>query len=241
MGVAVITGGGAFFMVATGGKDKAGSVQAAIPQAKQMETVRVLVADQTFERGTAIDPALTTWLKWPADSVPPHLITEDDEEFYESLSSRRARTTIHEGEPIIEAKTVQQGDSGLMAALLTPGMRAISANLSGDSTTSGFVLPGDRVDIIATGREGAETVTQTILSNVRVIAIDQTLREEGGPNSIKGSSVTFELSPSEVRPFLVAREGKALTLVLRSMFDGEVQERKNESSSEVIVLRYGQG
>lgn len=241
LGVALLAGGGAFFLVAMGGnEEEPAPITQIIPQATDKKTVRVLVADTTFARGAQIDPAATTWAKWPEDVVPDHVITEADEAFYESLSGRRARTTIYEGEPIIRAKTVEQGDKGAMAALLTPGMRAVSASITGDATASGFVLPGDRVDVMRTGDVDGETATRVILSDVRVIAIDTTLQTEGGPVALGGSRVTFELKPPQVSPFIQARETGTLTLVLRSLFEGEVPT-DDMHADEVIVLRYGQG
>jgi pilus assembly protein CpaB len=240
LGVALLAGGGAFFMVAMGGGDEAAPVAQIIPQVSDTKTVRVLVADRTFQRGEQIDPAATAWAKWPEDAIPDHVITEDNEAFYDSLPSLRARTAIYDGEPIIAAKTVAQGDRGVVAALLTPGMRAVSANVSGDRTASGFVLPGDRVDIMTTANVDGQPRTTVLLSNVRVLAIDNTLQDEGNPLAIKGSQVTFELTPSQVGTLVAAKEGGNLTLVLRSLFDGEVVEEE-EATDQVIVLRYGQG
>ena len=240
LGVAAVAGGGAFFMVATGGEDSgpAQIVEQVVPASKGPETVRVLVADRTFSRGDRIDPAATAWIDWPEDAVPDHVVTEEDEAFYASLTGLRARTTIYENEPIIAAKTVAQGDKGMMAALLTPGMRAVSARLSGADASSGFVLPGDRVDVLVTEGKGEARTTETAFSGVRIIAIDQQVQEEGTPGSISGSEVTLELRPDQVEEFVEARSRGELTLVLRSIFDGAVPD---VPAAEVVVLRYGAG
>lgn len=236
LGVALVAGGGAFFMVATGDEPVSEQVAQIVPKERGPAMVRVLVSDVIVERGERIDPAATAWVKWPEDSLPAHVITEADEAFYDSLSGLRARTTIYEGEPIIKEKTVAQGDRGLMSALLTPGMRAVSAQISGEATSSGFVLPGDRVDVMVTSGRGGVSSTELAFANVRVIAIDNEITEEGGGKAILGTSVTFELRPDQVREFITLRESTALTLVLRSIFDAAVPE---VPSSEIIVLRYG--
>lgn len=238
LGVALVAGGGAFFMVATGDKPVAEQVAQVVPQERGPKMVRVLVADQAFNRGDRIDPAATAWVKWPEDSVPEHVVTDADEAFYDSLGSRRARTTIYDGEPIIAAKTVAQGDKGMMAALLTPGMRAVSASIGGDATSSGFVLPGDVVDVMVTTGRGDARRTETAFTGVRVIAIDNQIQEEAGPNAITGASVTFELRPDQVQEFITLREAAEMTLVLRSIFDAAVPE---VPSSDIIVMRYGAG
>ena len=236
LGVAAIAGGGAFFMVATGDEPLAEQVAQVVPQERGPEMVRVLIADQTFARGDRIDPAATEWLKYPAENVPAHFITDDNEAFYNGLSGLRARTTIYEGEPIIAAKTVAQGDHGMMAALLTPGMRAVSANISGAQTSAGFVLPGDVVDVTTTRKVGEETVTQTVFTGLRVIAIDQNIQQEGGAKAMAGATVTFELRPDQVEDFVTERAGGSMNLVLRSIFDAAVPEAP---STDIVVLRYG--
>lgn len=236
LGVAVAAGAGAFFIAARDGGDAADAVPAPV---QERASVRVLVADVTFLRGQIVDPAFTTWVKWPKDQVPEHLVTEDDQAFYEELPSLRAKTTIYEGEPIIKAKTAAQGDRGLLAALLTPGMRAVSAAIAGQATSSGFVMPGDRVDILGTFG-GA---TEPVLENVKVLAIDNIVGndgETGDQGFILGRTVTFELAPAEVELFLDARENGTLTLALRSLAEGEA-EAAGMPTGEVIVLRYGQG
>ena len=241
LGVALVAGGGAFFLVASGGGDEAPITQV-IPSQKEAATVRVLVADATFERGAPLNQEQTAWVKWPADEVPAHVITEENEAFYAALPGKRARTTIYEGEPIIPAKIVGQGDRGVMAALLTPGMRAVSVAVPPVDAAAGFVLPGDRVDILAT----SDGQTRTVYSSVRVIAIDNTIRQENGPLAIKGGSVTVELPPSEVQRFVGIRQTARMTMVLRSMFEegsglrGEGEEAPAPPRSEIIVMRYGQ-
>ena len=102
-------------------------------------------------------------------------------------------------------------------------------------TAAGFVLPGDRVDVIATTNEGSRTA----YTDVRVIAIDNTISEEGGPLAIRGSTVTFELPPSEVQRFVSLQASAQLTLALRSMFEGRAE--RDAPRGEIIVMRYAQG
>lgn len=239
LGLALAAGGGAFFLAASGGDEEGGPVAQVIPTQKEAPTVRVLVADATFERGARLTQEETAWVKWPADNVPEHVVTEDDEAFYASLTGKRARTTIYEGEPIIRAKIVDQGDRGVMAALLTPGMRAVTVELPATETAAGFILPGDRVDVLTT--EGG--ATRTAYSDVRVIAIENTIRQENAPLAIRGALVTFELPPHEVERFVELRGSARMTLILRSMFDPQIEPGAEPDlpRNEIIVMRYGQG
>ena len=235
--VALVAGGGAFFLVATGGGDGDAPMAQVIPQQKESPTVRVLVADVTFERGALLSQEAVTWVKWPADDVPEHVVTEENEAFYAEIGTKRARTTIYEGEPIIPAKIVSQGDRGVMAALLTPGMRAVTVELPPMDTAAGFIVPGDRVDVLSLTDDGP---VRTAYSNVRVIAIDNVIREENGPLAIQGALVTFELPPSEVARFVELRRSARMSLVLRSLFEGDAQVEDAGPRGEIIVMRYGQ-
>ena len=235
--VALVAGGGAFFLVAAGGGGGDTPMAQVIPQQKEAPTVRVLVADVTFERGALLSQETTAWVKWPADEVPEHVVTEENEAFYAEIGSKRARTTIYEGEPIIPAKIVGQGDRGVMAALLTPGMRAVTVELPPMDTAAGFVVPGDRVDVLTLTPDGS---VRTAYTDVRVIAIDNVIREENGPLAIQGALVTFELPPSEVARFIALRQSARMSLVLRSLFEGDAPVEDAAPRGEIIVMRYGQ-
>lgn len=208
---------------------------------------RVLVAKSEIEQGAVLDEEATRWMRWPADAVPDIYVTEDEAEFVEALSEKRARRTIYQNEPIFAENTVEHGDRGMLASIMTPGMRAVTARLSEDRTSGGFILPGDRVDVFATpdGEEGAADRsgggTQLVLSNVRVLAIDQVARAEEGIQAITGRTVTLEVRPADVQRFIEARDNQSLTLVLRSVFDSDHPERSGEDPSTVLVIRYGQG
>ena len=242
LGVALLAGGGAFFLVASG-DDTPEVITQAIPQQETIETVRVLVADTEFAQGERLDPKKTKWVKWPKKGLPDFLVTDENKTFYEELSLAVARTTIVAGEPITEAKIVHPGSQGMLAALLTPGMRAVTMDVSSRQSAAGFILPGDRVDVFATldNDDGTSMESGVLYSNIRVLAVDQTMQQDS-EGAIVGRTVTLELAPSQVARFLTARESGSLNLALRSVFrpaDGEELIQEVEPA-EVLVIRYGQ-
>ena len=121
-----------------------------------------------------------------------------------------ARVIIFPGEPIRDAKLVGK-DQSLMSSILPSGKRAIAVEITADTSAGGFILPNDYVDVIMTRRAtnisgGESFVTETILSNIRVLAIDQTIREDEEGRKVKvGQTATLELTPSQSEIVTVAR------------------------------------
>jgi pilus assembly protein CpaB len=138
-----------------------------------------------------------------------------------------------------------------MAAILPSGMRAISTEISPESGAGGFILPNDRVDVILSKRDknpdrtGPDVVnSEIILSNVRVLAIDQAPKEKDGQNTVIGKTVTLELKPEQAETLARARQTGTLALALRSITDVNMVENTTEDraarrSDSVNVVRYG--
>ena len=199
-------------------------------------TARVLVADREIPTGRTLGPEDLRWQAWPADAVSANFFTEgEDVEAIEDLTGSAARLVIVEGEPITTNKIVDLDGTGVLAALLRPGMRAISIPISEITGAGGFILPGDFVDILLTRQitiheideDTGEVVnsekhhqTDTIMRTVRVLAIDQQLNETEQAASV-GNSATLELTPEQAELITLTRqtaqqERGFLTLSLRS-------------------------
>ena len=137
------------------------------------------------------------------------------------------RDPILSGEPIQARKVVRAGESGFLAAFLDPGMRAMSVPVSADTAAGGFILPGDRVDVLLTreveARVGEETVrrtvTATVLQNLRVLAIDQATQAPTEEKSVVGNTATLEVNSRDAETLALARAEGDLTIVLRSYAD----------------------
>ena len=153
-----------------------------------------------------------------------------------------ARSPFIAGEPIREPKLVKADGSGFMAAILPTGMRAVSTEISPETGAGGFILPNDRVDVILSKREknadrpdAADIVnSEIILSNVRVLAIDQAPKEKDGQNAVVGKTVTLELKPEQAETLARARQTGTLSLALRSIADVnmvENQDRRQRSEA----------
>ena len=159
------------------------------------------------------------------------------------------RAPILSGQPISTVAVVHGEKSGFMAATLTDGMRAVSIPISVDSGAGGFILPNDRVDVILSRREkngdqsnGSDSVrSEIILSNIRVLAIDQTPREKDGQNTVLGKTATLELKPAQAETLARARQSGTISLALRSLADASAVSSDDDmhKRDSVNIVRYG--
>ncbi len=235
LGLALVAGVAAFFLMMNNQSDAPVQVM----QAVQEKTVRVLVADRDFQRGERLTAESVKWVDWPEKALSPSYLTEETGGDPAELAEAVARTTIVTGEPIIESKIVRVGSSGLLAAVLAPGMRAVTMRITPETAVSGFILPGDRVDVYYSEADGEYTATKMMFEDVRVLAINTVYSETPETPTIEGANATVELTPDDAELFIKARSSRGqLSFALRSVFlppEGAVA-RRNQSSE---VIRYG--
>ena len=221
--------------------------------AVQLQTVDVLVARSDIGLGQTVNPDDLQWQTWPAATASNSFIRRNERpDATTQIAGSIARAPFIAGEPIREPKLVKANGSGFMAAILPTGMRAISTEISPETGAGGFILPNDRVDVILSKREknqdrtGATDVvnSEIILSNVRVLAIDQAPKEKDGQNAVVGKTVTLELKPEQAETLARARQSGTLSLALRSiadinMVENTTEDRGPKRSDSVNVVRYG--
>ena len=221
-------------------------------QPQQIASVDVLVAKSDIEMGKSISADDVTWQAWPTNANTGNFIRKSDHpNAVSELAGSVARAPFIAGEPIREAKLVKVKGSGFMAAILPSGMRAVSIGVSPESAAAGFILPNDHVDVVLTRRDreaekaaGIEVHTsETILADIRVLAIDQQLEEKNGQKVVVGKTATLELTPGQVEVVTLARQTGTLSLALRSITDAGKATIKSEDDKgkrdAVNVVRFG--
>lgn len=196
---------------------------------EEVDYTQVLSVVEPMNKGDRVRDGDLRWIDWPTEAVTAALIINDssaDVSAMESLMGALVRESLTPGDPLIMSRFIRAGDAGIMAALLNPGMRAVTVRISVDTASGGFIQPGDKVDIILQetiqpdGEVGSSTVPKyvaaTIFENVTVLAIDQSFSNnpEGGA-AIPGSTATLELSPRDAERVTVAQVRGDLSLVLR--------------------------
>ncbi len=271
LGAMVVLGAGVFYAMQNLDGAQAPVQQAAEPriEVQEVEYVPVLAIDADLSVGQRITEDMLTSIKWPAEALTTNLINIDDQpdakaQFVNAL----ARQPLAQGETLSRAKVIMAGDSGIMAALLKPGMRAVTTRISVDTAAGGFIQPGDRVDVIMResfairrdndtqgGQQSSAERTnlflaQTLFENVKVLAIDQTFTTSAESGAaIPGSTATFELSQSDAELLQEAEGYGDLYLTLRGVngsgYEGRssaavARDDKPDAPSTLTVYRNGE-
>jgi pilus assembly protein CpaB len=216
----------------------------------QLQTVDILVAKNDIGLGQSLTADDVQWQTWPAATASKNFLRRNERpEATNDVIGSIARAPFIAGEPIREPKLVKANGSGFMAAILPTGMRAVSTEISPETGAGGFILPNDRVDVILSKREknpdksGPDLVhAEIILSNIRVLAIDQAPKEKDGQNSVVGKTATLELKPDQAEILARARQSGTLSLALRSIADVNAVEKPVDvikRGEGVNVVRYG--
>ncbi|WP_375461751.1 Flp pilus assembly protein CpaB [uncultured Enterovirga sp.] len=217
-----------------------------------VSTVDVLVATSELPVGQTLRPGDLRWQSWPSDYVPTGSITKAQapgglEEFTGSI----VRQASLAGEPVRREKLVKANSNAFMSAILPSGMRAVAISIDtrGATSAGGFILPNDRVDILRTYRDDEASksggvdvqLSETILPNVRILAIGQNIQERNGEKVVSGETATLEVTPSQAEALALAQKTGQLSLALRSLADAGQTEitREDKSDGSVTVVRYG--
>jgi pilus assembly protein CpaB len=198
--------------------------------AVEKPAISVLVAAHDLPTGSFIRPEDLRWQTWPEGQIADTYLLKD-KEAPEALSGAVVRLRIVAGEPITNNRVIKPGDRGFLAAVLTPGMRAVAVPVTPISGVAGLVFPGDHVDIIlshqirkeAAGNEAASTAfaSETVLTDLRILAIDQSTADiEGKP--VLAKTATFEVTPKQVEAIEVASALGTLYLSLRAIAGSNV-------------------
>jgi pilus assembly protein CpaB len=218
---------------------------APVKQVRVSDTVQVLVASKDIPMGTTLNDGSLTWQDWPKTGTSDKFMVREGSgsEVTAKVLGSMARASFYQGEPITDAKLIS-ADRGFMSAILPGGKRAVATRISADTSAGGFILPNDRVDVIMTRRNEDNAassdpyLTETILNNVRVLAIDQTIEEQNGEKVVVGQTATLELTPQQVEILTVAQQlSDRLTLALRSIADSTVTPA--DSAADAIHLLGG--
>jgi pilus assembly protein CpaB len=250
LGLALVAAGGAALLVR--GMLGGGTPKAHANTAPVVPMSEVLVASTNLAPGQQLTVDEVRWEKWPTTSVDSSFITHQAAGSEEAaVKGVVVRSPIVAGQPIANGAVVHGDSAGILAAILTPGMRAVSITIGTDNGAGGFILPNDRVDVILTRKFGQTepplVVAQTILSNVRVLAVDQTYKQDKDTKTVTAKSATLELTPGQAE--MISRSAVAgnLSLALRPLGDvGEVASLEDKLKhakdiGPVAVIRYGMG
>ena len=252
--LALAAAAGAFMLA--GGSNPPPTPVASLPQAAppQLATDDVLVAAKDLPLGTRIADGDMAWQSWPKDGVPGGMLRKSQNaKALDEFKGAIVRAEMFAGEPIRPEKIIK-GDGGLMSVILPTGKRAVAINIDsqGATTAGGFILPNDRVDVVRTFHQetkpgtvapsGDNYTTDTLLSNIKVLAIGQNVQDKNGQQVVVGSNATLELDPPQAEAVINAQRTGQLSLVLRSALDAHqatTAAPTHVASHGLSVVRYG--
>ena len=259
------------------------AVVAATAPGKPM--AQVLTAKRDLPVGTRLVSTDMAWTPWPVDALNPAFITDGAapsaapaptgaDKVAKDISKTAAaviggtgpmgqfegaivREPMLAGEPIVQRKVVRGGEGGYMSVVLTPGKRVVSLAINVQTGAGGFILPGDRVDVLqsrevsnpfaAMGQAAAPKnsyVADTVLTNVRVLAIDQNIQAPDAAKTLVGAVATLEVAPSDAEVLMRAKAQGTLVLALRAYTDtggpsGALEKPEPEAQANVVRINRG--
>lgn len=261
--LAVLAAGGTALMVKRY-LDSQAEAQANLAATKVEEpAVYVIVADEKLAIGTTLSDGALRWQKWPEDAVQDDFISSNtkDAKLVKKLVGATTRQTVATGTPISEEMVFRRGKAGFMSGIVDKGKRAVAINVDVNSGAGGFILPGDRVDVLLTfdarqitqglGRPKANEAqtdqssgpvdigpakysTETVLRDIRILAMDQNFKDVDTEAAV-AKSTTLEVSPKQAEILAVARAMGKLSLALRGRETGGAEIESGSYTSDVDI------
>jgi pilus assembly protein CpaB len=217
MAVAVVLGLLAVFLV----RNYIGQAQRTPAQAAGPGGLKpVVVAAAPIQRGAALAPNLLKVVSYPADAVPPGAVGSIAELGEPGPNGRLSLRSLGPNEPILMSQVTGPGGKVTLAAVVGPGMRAVSVRSNDVAGVAGFVLPGDRVDILLTrsNADQGQPVTQVLAENMKVLGVDQ-LADNAADKPVVAHVVTVEATPDQADVISLAQSVGAVTFTLRHVAD----------------------
>lgn len=215
----------------------------------------ILIAAQDIPRGALLDPKLLKWTAWPPSAITPEMVLRKPNQDLKDFADSRALLPILKGEPLSPRKLAQGAQGGMLSSLLDKGFRAVAVNISAATAVNGFIMPNDRVDVIVIRKVNGKTSAETLLTNVRVLAMDQNYTPDQKAQSSKKTTAvkiaTLELAPEHAEIIAAAQQAGRITLALRALAENSEtdgldehgpqlgQVFRNKLTRSIVLSRYG--
>jgi pilus assembly protein CpaB len=191
--------------------------------ANKVDTTEVFVAARPIRYGQALKPEDVSTVRWPTNALPEGAFLDAAALFPEGKEARVVLRAMEAGEAILAVKVTEPGQDAGVSSRLSAGMRAFAVRVDVASGVSGFLRPGDRVDVYWTGRAGDADVTKLIQTGIRIVAIDQSADEDETAPSV-ARTVTVEADPQQVARLAQAQSTGRLSLALMGATDDGVAD-----------------
>jgi len=206
-------------------------------RANQVELVTVVVAKEAFRYGQQITPENLGAVPWPKVSLPEGAFLASDDLFPDGQPKfRTVLRAMERGEPLLKVKVTEPGADAGITSRLTKGMRAFAIKVDVSSGVSGFLRPGDKVDVYWTGQARDKQVTKLIDTGIKLIAVDQ-IADEDTTRPLIARTVTVEASPQQVASLAQAQSTGRLSLSLVGTYDDGVAEAVEVDQKSLLGIQ----
>lgn len=231
LGLAVLLGGASVLLAR---QWLEGSVREASVTEPRTTMTTVVVAKVPLHFGSQLAEENLRTVSWPADALPPGTFTTLDDVLPQG-ERRVVLRAIEANEPIMASKISGFGGRASLSAVIADDMRAMTIRVNDIHGVAGFVLPGDRVDIMMTREESANSLqTDILLQNVQVLGIDQDANEKRDKPQV-AKAVTLEVTPEQAQKLTLAQTVGTLSLSLRNMLNSEAVEQRTVTLRDLRV------
>jgi len=204
-----------------------------------LTSVHVMVAAKDLAAGTILGSDDVRWQSWPEDSLHPAYVRQGSGAD-KNIAGAAVRRAIAAGEPITSGRLVRPGEAGFLAGALTAGMRAATVQVTAETGAAGFILPGDRIDVVLTRdvqngepteHAGRQVISETVSRDIRVLAVDQTVDDVKAQAQL-GKTVTLEVTPRQAEALAVAKQVGQVSLALRSLARNPAVEDRHAADAD---------
>lgn len=199
---------------------------------EEIDVATVVAASMAIPFGTKVEERHLKIIEMPKESAPSGSFAAK-----EDVVDKVTTQPIVVGEILMKARFVEQGDGSTLAALVNKKMRAVTVRVDDVIGVAGFLLPGNRVDVVAARKEGRRAITDTILRNIEVLAVDQTASaNDNEPVIVR--AVTLEVTPDQAETLVKGREEGSIQLTLRNPLDEEevVEEKEAVAAKPKVYV-----
>jgi pilus assembly protein CpaB len=198
------------------------------------DTVTVVAAAIGIPFGSKVEERHLKLIEMPKDSAPPGSFFQ-----IEDVIEKVTTQPIVSGEILMKVRFVAQGEGSTLAALVNKNMRAVTIRVDDVIGVAGFLLPGNRVDVVAARKEKRRAITETILRNIEVLAVDQQASNDDNNEAVVVRAVTLQVTPEQAEILVRGREEGSIQLTLRNPLEEEevlvVEEKKAPPKRKVVV------
>jgi len=191
-------------------------------------TATVMTAAIGIPLGTKIEARHVSAIQMLADTAPEGAYHDTA-----AIEGKIALAEIMKGEILLAARFADQGGGSTLAAVVGANMRAVSVRVNDVVGVGGFLLPGNRVDVVAAYRDRQDTMSETVVQNVKVLAVDQTAASDKN-EPVVVRAVTLEVTPADAEKLILAEQRGSIQLALRNPLDNSITKKPAAPVAAVV-------